>query len=83
MSGFLSQKRHPAYWVSKTLSQAEQRYSNLEREALAIFVEVKRLSLFVRKLQLETDHLRSKQGTPKNHVSENHKVDSSAFGLWL
>ena len=27
---------HPVIYVSKTLSQAEQRYSNIDREALAI-----------------------------------------------
>ena len=38
--------------------QAEQRYSNIEREALAVVFVVKRLEqfLFGRKLNLETDH---------------------------
>ena len=45
-------------YVSKTLSQAEQRYSNIEREALAIVFVVERLKQFLlgRKFNLETDH---------------------------
>ena len=40
------------------MSQAEQRYSNIEREALAIVFVVKRLKQFLlgRKFNLETDH---------------------------
>ena len=58
IGGVLSQEGHPVIYVSKTLSQAEQRYSNIEREALAIVFVVKRLKQFLlgRKFNLETDH---------------------------
>ena len=38
IGGVLSQEGHSVIYVPKTLSQAEQRYSNIEREALAIVV---------------------------------------------
>ena len=58
IGGVLSQEGQPVIYVSKTLSQAEQRYSNIEREALAIVFVVKRLKQFLlgRKFNLETDH---------------------------
>ena len=58
IGGVLSQEGHPVIYVSKTLSQAEQSYSNIEREALAIVFVVKRLKQFLhgRKFNLETDH---------------------------
>ena len=37
---------HPVMYISKTLSQAEQRYCNIEREALAMVFVVKRLKQF-------------------------------------
>ena len=45
-------------YISKTLSQAEQRYCNIEREALAMVFVVKRLKqfLFYRKFNLGTYH---------------------------
>ena len=46
ISGALSQEGHPVIYVSQTLSQAEQRYSNIERETLAIVFVVKLLSSF-------------------------------------
>ena len=56
--GVLSQLGHRVIYVSKTLSQAEQRYSNIESEALAMGFVVKRLKQFLRgrKFNLETDH---------------------------
>ena len=50
---------HPVTYESKTMSQAEQRYSDIEREPLAIVFVVKRLKQFLlgRKFHLETDHL--------------------------
>ena len=47
IDGVLSQEWQPVICVSKTLSQAEQRYSNIEREALAIVFVVKRLKQFL------------------------------------
>ena len=58
IGGVLSQEGHPVIYVSKTLSQAEQRYSNIEREPQAIVFVVKRLKQFLlsQKFNLETDH---------------------------
>ena len=57
--GVLSQEGNPVIYVSKTLSQAEQRYSNIEGEALGIVLVLKRLKQFLlgRKFNLGTDHL--------------------------
>ena len=48
---------HLVIYVSRTLSLAEQRYSNRKRETLAILFVVKRLKDFLldRKLKTETD----------------------------
>ena len=46
IGGVLSQKWHPVIYVSKTLNQAEQRYSNNERESLAVVFVVKCLRQF-------------------------------------
>ena len=45
-------------YVSKKLSQAEQNYSNIEREAFAIVFVVTRLKQFLhgRRFTLQTDH---------------------------
>ena len=58
IDGVLSQEGHPVIYVSQRLSLAEQRYSNIEREALAIVLVVKRLKQFLlgRKFMIETDH---------------------------
>ena len=58
IGGVLFQEGHRVIYVSKTLSQAKQRYFNIEREALAIVFVVKRLKqvLLGRKFHLETDH---------------------------
>ena len=53
----LSQKEHPVIYVSRKSSQAEQNYSNIEREAIAIVFEVTRLKQFLLELRftLQTD----------------------------
>ena len=53
-----SQERHPVIYVSKKLSQAEQNYSNIEREALAIVFVVTKVKQFLlgRRFTLQTDH---------------------------
>ena len=58
IGGVLSQEGHPVNYVSKTLFQTEQKYSNVEHEALAIVFVVKRLRQFLlgRKFKFETDH---------------------------
>ena len=81
IGGVLSQKGHPVVYVTKTLSRAEQRYSNIEREALAIVFVAKRLKQFLlgRKFNIET--ICSKQGTNKNRFSKNHKMGNFAYGF--
>ena len=58
IGGVLSQEGHPVIYVSRKLSQAEQNYSNIEREALAIVFVVTRLKQFLlgRRFTLQTDH---------------------------
>ena len=57
IGGALSQEGHPVIYVSRKLSQTEQNYSNIEREALAIVFVVSRLKQFLlgRKFFLQTD----------------------------
>ena len=57
IGGVLSQEGHPVIYVSRKLSQAEQNYSNNEREALAIIFVVTRLKQFLlgRRFTLQTD----------------------------
>ena len=58
IGGVLSQEGHPVIYVSRKLSQTEQNYSNIEREALAIVFVVTRLKQFLlgRRFTLQTDH---------------------------
>ena len=59
IGGVLSQEEgHPLIYVSRKLSQAEQNYSNIEREALAIVFVVTRLKQFLlgRRFTLQNDH---------------------------
>ena len=58
IGGVLSQEGHPVIYVSRKLSQAEQNYSNIEREALAIVFVSTRLKQFLlgRRFTLQTDH---------------------------
>ena len=58
IGGVLSHEGHPVIYVSRKLSQAEQNYSNIEREAFAIVFVVTRLKQFLlgRRFTLQTDH---------------------------
>ena len=58
IGGVLSQEGHPVIYVWRKLTSAEQNYSNLEREALAIVFVVTRLKQFLlgRRFTLQTDH---------------------------
>ena len=51
-------KECPVEFVSKTLSPAERRYAQIDREAYAIIWAVKRLSVYLRgrKFRIRTDH---------------------------
>ena len=54
----LSQEGHPVLYVSRKLSETESRYSNIEREALAVIWACNRLEQFLlgKKFSIETDH---------------------------
>lgn len=54
----LTQNGHPVIFVSKSLTPAEQNYSNIEREAYAVVWSVQRLRQFLlgRRFTLQTDH---------------------------
>ena len=56
--GVLTQNDHPVIYISRNLTSAEQKYSNIEREALAVVFAVTRLRQFLlgRKFTLRTDH---------------------------
>ena len=58
IGGVLSQEGRPVIYVSGKLSQAEQNFSNIEREALPIVFLVTRLKQFLlgRRFTLQNDH---------------------------
>ena len=58
IGGVLSQEGHPVIYVSRKLTPAEQNYSNIEREALAIVFVITGLKQFLlgRRFTLQTDH---------------------------
>ena len=58
IGGVLSQDGHPVIYVSRKLTPAEQNYSNIKGEALAIVFVVTRLKQFLpgRRFTLQTDH---------------------------
>lgn len=58
LAGVLTQEGHPVIFISRTLSQAEENYSNIEREALAVFWAVCRLKHYLqgRRFTIQTDH---------------------------
>ena len=54
----LTQNDHPVIYISRNMTSAEQKYCNIEREALAVVFAVTRLRQFLlgRKFTLRTDH---------------------------
>ena len=58
VAAVLTQEGHPVIYVSRRLSNAESKYSNVEREALAIVWSITRLKhlLLGRKFTINTDH---------------------------
>ena len=55
---FFNNEQKPIAYASRVLTRAEQNYSQLDREALALVFGVKKFHQYVygRKFQLETDH---------------------------
>jgi len=58
IGGILTQEGNPVLYVSRSLSKAEQNYSNIERESLAFVWSILRLKLFLlgRPFTVVTDH---------------------------
>ena len=81
IGGILSQEGHPVIYISRKLSQAEQNYSNIEREALFVFVFT-RLKRFLpgRKFTLQTDHIPRKYLFAPNE--EIPKTASARIPRW-
>ena len=69
IAGILEQDGHPVMAVSKILTRAEQNYSQIEREALAIVWSVKKLTKFLmnQNFKLITDH------KPLKFIFDKHK----------
>ena len=78
----LTQNDHPVIYISRNLTSAEQKYSNIEREALAVVFSVTRLRQFLlgRKFTLRTDHKPLQYiFNPSNKIP---KVVSARLALW-
>ena len=58
LGAVLTQDQHPVMFISRKLSDAEKRYSNIEREGLAVVWACKRLEQFLlgKRFVIETDH---------------------------
>jgi len=54
----MTQDKYPVLYVSRTFSSAESKYSNIEREALALVWSILRLKMFLlgRRFTIVTDH---------------------------
>ena len=58
ISGILLQDGQPIVFISKALTETQKRYSNIERELLAVIVVVEKLHhyIFGRPFNSHTDH---------------------------
>ena len=58
ISAVLAQENHPVLYLSRTLSEAESRYSNVKQEALAIVWATLKARYFLlgRKFKIFSDH---------------------------
>ena len=80
--GVLTQNDHPVIYLSRNLTSVEQKYSNIEREALAVVFAVTRLRQFLlrRKFTLRTDHKPLQYiFNPSNQIP---KVVSARLARW-
>ena len=81
----------PIAFASRTLSNSERNYAQIEREALSLIFGVKRFHsyLYGRKFTLTTDHkpltaiLGPKQGISTISSSKTATLGNFAFGLYL
>ena len=78
----LTQNDHPVIYVSRNLKSAEEKYSNFEREALAVVFAVTQLRQFLlgRKFTLRTDH--KPLQCIFNPCSQIPKVVSASLERW-
>ena len=82
IGGVLTQNGHPVIYISRNLSKSEQKYSNIEREGLAVVFAVTRLKQYLlgRKFTLRTDH------KPLQYIfnpnSQIPKVVSARLARW-
>ena len=89
IAAVLSQEGLPVMYMSKTLTPAEQRYSNIESEALSIIYAAKRADklLLGRHFTVKTDHqplkfiCGEKQGLSNTTSSRIQKVGNFTHGL--
>ena len=58
LGAVLLQEGHPVIYISRTLTETEQRYSNIERELLAVVFALERLNHYTAgfRIKVETDH---------------------------
>ena len=56
LGAVLLQKSQPVMYVSRALTETEQRYSNIERELLATVFVLKRLNHYTRTITVQSDH---------------------------
>ena len=78
----LMQNDHPVIYMSRDLTSAEQKYSNIERDALAVVFAVTRLRQFLlgRKFTLKTEQKPLQYiFNPSNNIP---KVESARLARW-
>ena len=84
----LLQNSRPVMYVSRTLTETEQRYSNIERELMAIVFVLERLNHFTfgRTITVQSDHQPLQSIWKKSIVSASPRLQRFLLGLahcWL
>ena len=76
LGAVLLQESKPVMYVSRALTETEQRYSNIERELLAIVFALERLShyIFDRTITVQSDHQLLKSIWKKSIVSASPRL---------
>ncbi|XP_012562604.1 uncharacterized protein LOC105847529 [Hydra vulgaris] len=86
ISGILLPNGHPVLFLSRSLSDAETRYSNIDREVLAIVWSSHRARHFLigKRFKLISDHRPLENGVPEVLVSDNvAEFHDTALCQWL